>query len=56
MKKIYMFLCLSLFAMTGCDRMEENVFSETPDERLEQTLNEYDELLHGSPNGWLLSI
>ena len=56
MKKIYMYICLGLFAMTGCDRMEENVFSETPDERLEQTLNEYDELLHSSPNGWLLSI
>ena len=56
MKKFYMYLCLGLFAMTGCDRMEENIFSETPDERLEKTLTEYDELLHGSPNGWLLSI
>ena len=56
MKNFYIYLCVGLFAVTSCDKMEDNVFSETPDERLEKTLKEYDELLHSSPNGWLLSL
>lgn len=56
MKKLYIYLCIGLFAVTSCDKMEDNVFNETPDERLEKTLMEYDDLLHSSPNGWLLSL
>ena len=56
MKNFYIYLCVGLFAISSCDKMEDNVFSETPDERLEKTLKEYDDLLHSSPNGWLLSL
>lgn len=56
MKNFYIYICASLFVIAGCDKMEDNVFSETPDERLEKTLIEYEEILHSSPNGWLLSL
>lgn len=56
MKNFYIYLCVGLFVFASCDKKEDNVFSETPDVRLEKTLAEYEELLHSSPNGWLLSI
>lgn len=39
MKK-YIFIILSVLLL-GCDKMEDNVFSENPDDRLQKTEEEY---------------
>lgn len=48
--------CLILLLLAGCDKKEDNIFSQSPDERLSATLQEYQQTLESSPNGWLLSI
>lgn len=56
MKKKLIYILCGLLFMTGCDKMEDNIFSESPDERLTETQNEYQDMLNSSPNGWLLSL
>ncbi len=57
MEKIYLYFTLLLtLLMTGCDKKEDNIYTQTPDERLTEVLKEYQDLLLSSPNGWLLTI
>ena len=44
-----------LFAIAGftsCKKDDDSVFNESPDERLNKKLNEYQTLLSGAQNGW----
>ena len=54
MKK-YIFIILSVLLL-GCDKMEDNVFSENPDDRLQKTEEEYRQTILAAPNGWFLAI
>lgn len=56
MKKKLIYLLCGLLFMAGCEKKEDNIFSKSPDERLYETLNEYQDILDSSPNGWLLSV
>lgn len=56
MKKKIIYICISLLLCMSCDKKEDNVFSDSSDERLSATLQEYENILHSSPNGWLLSV
>ncbi|HEY5745116.1 MAG TPA: DUF4302 domain-containing protein [Chryseolinea sp.] len=52
-------LLLCLFALllaTSCDRNYEAIFAETPDERAQAVLDQYNTLLMGAPNGWKASL
>ena len=56
MKKKYIVVFASLLLFMGCDKKQDNIFTDSPDERLSATLQEYQNVLDSSPNGWLLSI
>ena len=51
----YIFIILSVLLL-GCDKMEDNVFSENPDDRLQKTEEEYRQTILAAPNGWFLAI
>ena len=55
MKK-YLFFFTILLLLASCDKTEDNVFTQTPDERLKMTMEEYRETLLNAPNGWFLAI
>lgn len=54
MKKCLFFLMVLLGA--GCDKTEEHIFTQTPDERLKATADEYRHMLLSAPNGWFLAV
>lgn len=54
MKRYLFFLAVVLFA--GCDKTEDNIFTQTPDERLKITADEYRKDLLSAPNGWFLAV
>lgn len=56
MKRKLISICLVLFLFASCDKKQDNIFSQSADERLSETLQEYQQTLESSPNGWLLSI
>lgn len=56
MKKKIVYLCISLLLCVSCDKKEGNIYSTSSDDRLNETLGEYQDILDSSPNGWLLSV
>lgn len=44
------FICIT--TLLSCDNDYETIFPESPDERVQQALNEYNSLLLDAPNGW----
>lgn len=56
MKKKLIYILCGVLSVTGCEKMEDNIFPQSPDERLHETLNEYQDILNSSPNGWFLSV
>ena len=55
MKKSNIIILISaLLAFTSCLFEQKEVFDKTPAERMEGYLNEYQELLESSENGWIL--
>jgi hypothetical protein len=40
----------------ACDNGYETIFNESPDERVEQALNEYSALINSAPYGWKASL
>lgn len=40
----------------ACDNDYETIFNESPDERVEQALNEYSTLINSAPYGWKASL
>lgn len=52
MKKYFTyFLCIAI-ALTGCRKETDPVFDRSPDERLNETLQRYQQVLTGASNGW----
>lgn len=50
-------LSVSIMAgLSACDRNYERVFHESPDERVREALNEYNELLVDAPYGWKATL
>jgi len=45
-----------VFGLNACDNDYESVFQETPDERVEQALGEFENLLISAPFGWKASL
>lgn len=56
MKKILILFLLSLGVLFSCDKKMDNIFNESTDYRLQQKIDHYQELLTGTPNGWILTI
>ena len=54
MNRYLFFFIIVLFI--GCDKTEDNIFTQTPDERLKATADEYREALFSAPNGWFLAV
>ena len=55
MKKFNIFLLLAgLFFCTSCLFEQKEIFDQTPAERMEAFLNEYQEILETAENGWIL--
>ena len=55
MKKILIFICASL--LTGsCDNDEKYLFGTGPDERLQETITKYQDMLCNAPYGWLVAV
>ncbi|KAA6341578.1 hypothetical protein EZS27_010619 [termite gut metagenome] len=54
-KFIYYFFALTAALLVhSCVQDENNLFEESPAERVNKALSEYDSLLTSAPNGWLL--
>ena len=53
MNRYLFFFIIVLFI--GCDKTEDNIFTQTPDERLKATADEYREALFSAPTDgfWL---
>ncbi|HYG19672.1 MAG TPA: DUF4302 domain-containing protein [Ohtaekwangia sp.] len=43
-------------ALTGCDREYETIFNESPDERMHDALDAYNDLLMDAPFGWTAAL
>ncbi|WP_217932347.1 MULTISPECIES: DUF4302 domain-containing protein [Bacteroides] len=49
-------LSLLTVVIVACDKTEDRIFDQSPDERLNAKMAEYQQTLLSSPNGWLMSI
>ncbi|RAW00519.1 DUF4302 domain-containing protein [Pseudochryseolinea flava] len=60
MKQIKIYTIVSLVAtlamMTSCDKQYDTIFKETPDERVQAALAEYNQTLVNAPHGWTASL
>ncbi len=55
MKKVYLLLLiLSPLIFQSCLKDQEDLFDESPAERMSQALSEYKSVLASSENGWIL--
>ena len=55
MKKLFfIFLLLPLLCMTSCLKEEENLFDGSAAERIAKALTDYNRVLNGAANGWLM--
>lgn len=55
MKKLNIIICtLGLLTLTSCLFEQKEIFDQTPAERMESFLNEYQSLLESAENGWFL--
>jgi hypothetical protein len=52
MKKALSYILAATIGFYGCNKKSDNVFSESPDERLNETLATYQKVLTGSQYGW----
>jgi hypothetical protein len=52
--KYLMLLMSVLLLATACQREEDNIFSDTPEARMQKAIAEYKTLLTGSSDGWLM--
>lgn len=53
----YIFLCLtylSAFALQSCYFSEDDIFDQSPSERVDLVSSEYKKILTDAPNGWLM--
>lgn len=47
---------MAVLTLTACDLKEDHKFDRSPDERLIEMLDEYNDALTKSPNGWFLAL
>ena len=52
MKRVLVFMLLAIVGLHSCRKEDKSVFNESPDERLNKKLTEYQTLLAGAQNGW----
>ncbi len=52
MKRALLYLLLAVAGLTSCQKDDDNVFDQSPDERLNATLADYQSKLAGAENGW----
>lgn len=52
MKKTIIFILLITAAFTACKKDDKSLFDQTPDQRLNQTLDAYQSQISGAANGW----
>lgn len=55
MKRTFLYLLLAAAVFTSC-RKDDTVFDQSPDERLNETLEKYESALINAPNGWNAAI
>ncbi|SEM45178.1 protein of unknown function [Chitinophaga rupis] len=56
MKQYLLYLFLIIATFTACKKEDDPVFPKSPDERLNDTLNKYQQTLTGAPYGWKVLI
>lgn len=56
MKNKFLFALMAVFALVACTPENYSVFEESPDERVAKVLKEYESILLGSENGWILTL
>ncbi|MDY5858996.1 MAG: DUF4302 domain-containing protein [Porphyromonas sp.] len=50
----YLLYILSALSLCACSRYEQDVFSQSPGQRFEQTVSEYEQILISQEQGWLM--
>jgi hypothetical protein len=50
LRLVFLLLCTATFL--SCDNDYETIFADSPDERVQQALDEYNTLITDAPNGW----
>ncbi len=55
MKKI-IYSLLIMLAFASCVEQDSLIYEQKPDERVQAVLDEYNEIIQSSPNGWLLAL
>ncbi|MDR1153644.1 MAG: DUF4302 domain-containing protein [Bacteroidales bacterium] len=53
-KLLFLFLLLPLLSMPSCVKEEDDLFGASAAERMTQALKDYNAILNGAPNGWLM--
>lgn len=54
--KRFILMCLGTILLTACKFKEDDVFEYSPEQRFEQTASEYEAILTGQENGWLMEF
>lgn len=52
MRKILSYALLTTIIISGCNKKEDDAFDQSPDERINETLGEYQSTLVKAPYGW----
>ena len=55
LKNNFLFV-LAIFVFAGCQKKTDEIFDKSPDERLTEALDAYQQALVGAPNGWKLVV
>ncbi len=56
MKKLYLSIICICILLVSCTKDENNIYSESPDQRITELLNQYTTTLVSSKTGWILSL
>ena len=55
LKNNFLFV-LAIFVFAGCQKKTDEIFDKSPDDRLTEALDAYQQALVGAPNGWKLVV
>ncbi|WP_235643740.1 DUF4302 domain-containing protein [[Flexibacter] sp. ATCC 35208] len=56
MRKSLLYICLIISALSACHKAEDDVFGNSPDNRLNDTLARYQSMLTSATHGWKMII
>ena len=56
MNKIFLSLIVVVLFATGCQKKSDYLLNKTPDERLSEALQQYQDVLTGAPYGWKVLV